>query len=175
LAGQDGDVHLSWLCIKKRKILWFLPAGLREVLVLDPTGMQSLDGWTTRRKDASISDNREKRGENETLDESHVCITNERILVQLQGKYGNAQLHLPTSQESALRLGDECTLEHSTGGIIKIIGELDEAEERLKASNDEETKVLLDWVIGAKGRSCSRIEKPYRPLTIPNAKDASVD
>jgi hypothetical protein len=108
--------------------------------------MQSLDGWTTRRKDASISDNREKRGENESLDESHVCIhSHERTdSVQLQGKYGNAQLHLPASQESALRLGDECTLEHSTGGIIKIIGELNEAEERLKASNDATTTGLLE-------------------------------
>ncbi len=57
-------------------------------------------------------------------------ITDERLLVQLQGKYGNAQLNLPISQQAALRVGEEYTLEQSMRGI-GIIGELNETEERM--------------------------------------------
>lgn len=52
-------------------------------------------------------------------------VTSQSILVQLQGKYGNAQLNLPISMQSFIRVGDEYTLD--SGG--SSVGELDETTE----------------------------------------------
>jgi hypothetical protein len=54
-------------------------------------------------------------------------LTDERLLVQLQGKYGNAQLNLPIDQRRGLNVGDQWTLEHSTASP-GFIGELDETK-----------------------------------------------
>jgi hypothetical protein len=55
-------------------------------------------------------------------------VTDDRLLVQLQGKYGHAQLNLPINQQLAVRVGDEWTLEHGGEGL-GIRGELDETAE----------------------------------------------
>ena len=62
---------------------------------------------------------------------SVVKLTDDKLLVQLQGKYGNAQLQLPVNQQDGLRVGDEYTVEHSTG--MGFIGELDESKEHSTA------------------------------------------
>ena len=54
-------------------------------------------------------------------------LTDDRLLVQLQGKYGNAKLNLPVEQQKFVQEGDEWTLEHGEDGLHKIIGELDES------------------------------------------------
>lgn len=42
-----------------------------------------------------------------------VAKVNDRLLVQLQGEYGNTSLNLPLSQQEFVRVDDEWTLEHS--------------------------------------------------------------
>src|SRR5260370_33978582 len=53
--------------------------------------------------------------------------TDDKLLVQLQGQYGQASLILPIEQEKFVQIGDEWTLEHGEDGLHKIIGELDES------------------------------------------------
>jgi hypothetical protein len=42
-----------------------------------------------------------------------VAKVNDRLVVQLQGEYGNASLSLPLTQQEFVRVGDEWTLEQS--------------------------------------------------------------
>jgi hypothetical protein len=55
-------------------------------------------------------------------------LSDERLLVQLQGKYGNVQLNLPMDQRRGLNVGDQWTLEHATGAL-GFVGELDETKQ----------------------------------------------
>ena len=38
-------------------------------------------------------------------------LTGDKLLVQLQGKFGNAQLNLPIDQQKFVQVGDEWTLD----------------------------------------------------------------
>ncbi len=53
-------------------------------------------------------------------------LTDDKLLVQLQGKFGNAQLNLPIHQQKFVQVGDEWTL--GCGKAIPDIAELDETE-----------------------------------------------
>lgn len=53
--------------------------------------------------------------------------TDDKLLVQLQGQYGNASLILPIEQQKFVQVGDEWALEHGDDGLHKTIGELDES------------------------------------------------
>ena len=53
-------------------------------------------------------------------------LTDDKLLVQLQGKFGNAQLNLPTDQQTFVHVGDEWTL--GCGKAIPDRAELDETE-----------------------------------------------
>ena len=56
-------------------------------------------------------------------------VTDEKLLVQLQGKYGNAQLNLPNSQQASLTVGSEYIL-GTDEGTLEPIGTIDEVRER---------------------------------------------
>ncbi|MGB7436396.1 MAG: hypothetical protein WBW49_13365 [Candidatus Acidiferrum sp.] len=53
-------------------------------------------------------------------------LTDDKLLVQLQGKFGNAQLNLPIHQQKFVQVGDEWTLD--SGKATPDIAELDETE-----------------------------------------------
>jgi hypothetical protein len=67
--------------------------------------------------------------------------TDDKLLVQLQGQYGQASLILPIEQEKFVQIGDEWTLEHGEDGLHKIIGELDES---FDDSQNARVRVLSD-------------------------------
>jgi hypothetical protein len=66
-------------------------------------------------------------------------VTDDRLLVQLQGKHGNSQLNLPISQQSFVKVGDEWVL-HS-GKALPGAGELDETAEKRESKFSD---ALLD-------------------------------
>ena len=53
-------------------------------------------------------------------------LTDDKLLVQLQGKFGNAQLNLPMEQQKFVQVGDEWIL--GCGKAIPDRTELDETE-----------------------------------------------
>lgn len=67
--------------------------------------------------------------------------TDDKLLVQLQGQYGQASLILPIEQEKFVQVGDKWTLEHGEDGLHKIIGELDES---FDDSQNARVRVLSD-------------------------------
>jgi hypothetical protein len=55
-------------------------------------------------------------------------LTDDKLLVQLQGQYGTSQLMLSLNQQSGLKVGQEFHLESDTG--LPFIGVIDEVEQR---------------------------------------------
>jgi hypothetical protein len=87
-------------------------------------------------------------------------LTDDRLLVQLQGKYGNAQLNLPIEQQKFVQEGDEWTLEHGEDGLHKIIGELDES---FDDSQDAGVRVLSGETGSSSAGFDALADKPQEP------------
>lgn len=87
-------------------------------------------------------------------------LTDDRPLVQLQGKYGNAQPNVPIEQQKFVQEGDEWTLVQGEDGLHKIIVELDES---FDDSQDAGVRVLS----GETGSSSAGLDalggKPIKP------------
>jgi hypothetical protein len=54
-------------------------------------------------------------------------LSDDKLLVQLQGKYGHSSLMVPMSQQSRLSVGRQFIL--ATEGLLQDISELDETQE----------------------------------------------
>lgn len=72
-----------------------------------------------------------------------------KLLVQLQGKYGHAQLDVPASEQSGLTVGTKFTLSHEGLGIV---GTIDETLERSKPLSEPQPSIdaMLRSVMGKK-------------------------
>jgi len=62
-------------------------------------------------------------------------LTDDKLLVQLQGKFGNAQLNLPIHQQKFVQVGDEWTL-----GCGKAISDREELAETEKPRDPISTR-----------------------------------
>ncbi len=56
-------------------------------------------------------------------------LTDDRLLVQLQGQYGNSQLLLPMNQQAGLSVGQEFHLQTEPTSL-PFIGQIDEVAEK---------------------------------------------
>jgi len=65
-------------------------------------------------------------------------LTDDKLLVQLQGKFGNAQLNLPIGQERFVKVGDEWLL--SGGKAVPDHEELDETQKPTEPTTSAEVQ-----------------------------------
>lgn len=72
-------------------------------------------------------------------------VNNGKLLVQLQGEFGNVQLNVPSSQSPAFQIGKEAILEINT--LLGFSDEIDETKTLAFAA----TKGLLDSTAFPKG------------------------